>query len=195
MRKNICIVLNSKSRKDVYKELGETLSIYKENENCNTECESWLTKDILEKEYEDFKQQFRNLNPKSIQNRLESTGCKDIEEYIQYALENIYNWATLEDYAYNRYNIIRFEEDKTIGLYNPKGYIDYVDSILACGKYKKFTSKDIDRLEISEIILPNETEIKWDFTKDYKSNKLIIKQFINKHIDNNTYIAVARVHF
>lgn len=195
MRQNICIILNSKTKKDAYKELGEVLDLYKEDKNCNTEYEVLFPKSVFKEEYEQFKQKYRNLNPSKIKHRLETTRCKNIEEYIQYVLETIYHWGTLEDYVYKRYNIVRFEGDKCIGLYNPIGYIDYVDHVIACHKYKKFKSKDIEDFNIAEVILPDRTDVVWNTDKDCKSNKLIFKQVINRYANKNTYIAVVRVHF
>ena len=74
---------------------------------------------MILQEYEDFKQKYRNLNPRIIERRLVKSGYKDIEEYIQYVLETIHEWPTLEDYAYDRYKVARFEGNKAIALYNP----------------------------------------------------------------------------
>lgn len=195
MRKNICIILNSKSKKYARKEVYETLDLYREDKYLNEEYElKYHSKDVIEKEYEEFKQKYRLMSPSTIERALKRTGCKDIEEYIQCALKH-YGWETLEKYAYKKYKIIRFDGNKSIGLYNPKGYIDKVEYIMACGKYRKFTAKDIKDLDIAEVILSDKTEIEWDKNKDYKSNKLRIKQAINKYANKNTYIAVARVHF
>lgn len=194
MRQNICIILDSKSRKNIYKELFKTIDLYREDRNCNTEYELHPTKEMIEKEYEDFKQKYRNTESSIMEKRLKKFGFKDVEEYIKHALK-IYKWETFEKYAYNRYNIVRFEGNKCIGLYNPKGYIDFVDSIVACNKYKRFTSKNIKEFDIAEVVLPNKTEVTWDENKDYNSNKLKMKQAINRYANKNTYIAIVRVHF
>ena len=110
-------------------------------------------------------------------------------------MEIFYEWPTLEDYAYDRYKVARFEGNKAIALYNPKGYIDYVEHIITCDKYRKFTSKKIKDFDIAEVILLDKTEIKWDDKINYKSNKLRIKQTINRYATKNTYIAIVRVHF
>lgn len=194
MRHNICIILNAKSKKDAYKEIHETVDLYREDEHMNTEYESYITKSMLEEEYEDFKQQYRDKKADIIKKRLDHYGFNDIEDYIAYALD-LYGWNTLEKYALNRYNIIRFEGDKCIGLYNPRGYIDGFDGILAFNKYKKLTAKKLKNCAIAEVILPDKTDITWDMKKDYKTNKLILKQAINKYATKDTYIAIVRVHF
>lgn len=194
MRQNICIILNAKSKKEMYKELFDTLDLYREDKHLDVEYELCIGKDEFEQEYEDFKQKYRDRNPEAIQKRLERFGFNNIEELIEHSLK-IYGWETLENYVLKRYNVIRFEGNKCIGLYNPKGYIDYVDSIIACKKYRKFTAKEIDECDISEVILPNKTEITWDSNKDCKSNELKMKQALNRYATKNTYIAMVRVHF
>lgn len=197
MKQNICIVLNSKNKRDAIKEMYKIIDLFKEDKHLDTECESWITKSIIEKEYEDFKQEYRNLP--NIQDRLDDWGehpdkFKDIEEYIAYVLEG-YGWSTLEDYSYMNYNIIRFEGEKAIVICNPKGYIDYVDHIISIKKIKYLTNKKIKSFRISELILKDKSVVSEDLNKSYKLNKLILKQALNKYANNNDYIAIVRVHF
>lgn len=195
MRQNVCIILNSKSRKHIYKEMHRVVDLYREDKHMTEEYElKYHPKDVLEKEYEEFKDKYRHMSPSTIENGLKRTGCKDIEEFIEYAVKQL-GMDTLEKYAYKLHGIVRFDGNKSIGLRNPKGYIDSFCGVLACGKYRKFTRKDIDNLDISEVILPNNAEVSWDIKKEYKVNKLRIRQAIRKYADKNTYIVVVRVRY
>lgn len=195
MRHNIAIVLNAKTKKEAHKEMYETIDLFRENMHMDTEYESTcLTKEYIEEQYENFKQKYRDLDKDDIKSRLEHSGAKDIEEYIQNVLD-MYGWSTLEDYAKERYNIIRFEEDKCIGIYNPRGYIDYVDSILCMKKYKNISTNDIKRYRIAEIVLKDKASIEWNIDKTYKDNKLVLKQALRKDINPNDYLAIVRVHY
>ena len=195
MRHNIAIVLNAKSKKEAHKEMYETIDLFRENMHMDTEYESVsIDKEYIKEQYENFKQKYRDLDKDDIKSRLEYSGAKDIEEYIQDVLD-MYGWNTLEDYAKERYNIIRFEGDKCIGIYNPRGYIDYVDSVLCMKKYKNIRINRIKKYRIAEVILKNKTSIEWDMDKEYKDNKLILKQALRKDIKPNDYLAIVRVHF
>ncbi len=195
MRQNIAIVLNAKTKKEAHREMYETIDLFREDMHMDTEYESiYFTKEYIEEQYENFKQKYRDLDKDDIESRLEYSGAKDIEEYIQDVLD-MYGWNTLEDYAKERYNIIRFEGNKCIGIYNPRGYIDYVDSILCMKKYKNISTNDIKKYRIAEIVLKDKTSIEWDMDKTYRDNKLILKQTLRKDIEPNNYLAIVRVHY
>lgn len=207
MRENICIVLNAKNKKDAQRELHDTIDLFREDCHLDTECESWFTKEMLRSEYEAFKQRYRDLPEDNIQSRLNDWGeCpgrfKDIEEYIEYVLGS-YGWETLEKYA-TRYNIVRFEEEKAISIHNPRGYIDYVDSILCLKKYKYLTTKKLKDFGINSLVFKDKTDLIWEcgdfdsaeeLKERYKRNRRKIKQALNREANNNDYIAIVRVHY
>lgn len=206
MRENICIILNAKNKKDLQSELHDTIDLFREDCHLYTEFESWFTKDMVQSEYEGIKQRYRDLPQDSIQSRLDDWGeCpgrfKDIEEYITEVLK-IYGWETLEKFAYSRFNIIRFEGNKSIGVHNPNGYIDYIDSILCIKKYKYLTNKKLKNFRINSLVFKDKTTLDWTITnnidelkENYKSNKLRIKQALNREANNDDYIAIVRVHY
>lgn len=195
MRENVCIVLNAKNRKDALLELKETLDKF--NEDCCKDTEfvaKYVTKSDLEKEYEDYKQQYRDLSEESKRKRIEREGLKDIEEYIQFVMD-IFGWGTLEDYVRERYDIIRFDGEKCIGLYNPRGYIDYIDRIYLFKKYKYLKSTEIKKYGLSTIIRKDLDMITEDNNKSYKDNRLRIRQSLRNDAKGDNYIAIVRVHY
>lgn len=200
MRMNICVVLNSRNRKEALKELEETIDLFREDKHCNVEVEYMFPKYYIEKEYEAFKQRYRDLPEENIKSRLNDWGkfpnrFKDIEEYINYVLE-AYGWETLAKYARSKYNIIRFEDDgKSICLYNPRGFIDYTQPQRFMRKYKNFSNKEIKDIGIGMLVLKDKSDIDWDLKKHYTDNEMIIKQRLNRDAKNNDYIAFVRVHY
>lgn len=198
MRENICIVLNAKNKKEAFKEMHETIDLFREDYYLDVEYtldEKYWTKSYFEEEYEERKQEYRDLSPENIEKRLKRSGCKDIEEYIQMIFEKVYKWGTFEDYVKERHNIIRFEGEKCIGLYNPRGYIDYVDHIIALKKYKNISSTDIKKFRIAKLVYKNKNDLDWDSDKDYKTNKMLLHQALRHEAKGDDYIAIVRVHF
>lgn len=196
MRENICIILNSKNKNDALKEMNEVIKIFREDCHLDTEykCHELYNKSELEKDYEGFKQEYRNLPELSLRRRMKAAEVSTVEEYIDFVLK-LFNWDTLEKYVKSKYNIVRFEGDTSIGLYNPRGYIDYVDHVIEVKKYKFLKSKDIKKFRLSSVILKDTTDINWDSDKNCKDNSLMLRQVLRRNAKPDDYIAVVRVHF
>ena len=79
------MVLNAKNKKKALKEMHKTINLFREDHYMNTEYtldERYWTKSYFKQEYEDKKQEYRDLSSENIEKRLKRSGCKDIEEYI-----------------------------------------------------------------------------------------------------------------
>lgn len=196
MRENICIILNSKNKKEALKEMHEVINLFREDMHLDTEyiCHELFNKKAIEKEYEEYKQQYRDLSEDNKAKRIESEGCNDIEEYIQIVMD-IFGWGTLEKYAKSRYNIIRFDGEDSIGVYNPRGYIDYVDHVVKVKKYKYIKPWEFKKFRIAKVIRKDKSDIDWDLDKSYKDNNLILRQDLRKNVKPDDYIAIVRVHY
>lgn len=196
MRENICIILNSRNKRDALKEMHKTINLFREDHHLDTEfvCNKLFNKKAIEEEYEEFKQKYRDLSEENIERRLIQSGLTNIEEYIDMVL-NLYGWETLEKYAKQRYNIIRFEGDDSIGIYNPRGYIDYVDHIVKVKKYKYIKPWEFKKFRISKVVRKDKSDIDWDLDKSYKDNTLILRQDLRRNVKPDDYIAIVRVHY
>lgn len=197
MRENICLILNAKNKKDALEEMHQTIDLFREDCNLNTEYEldkRYWTKSYFKKEYENKKQEYRNLSQENINKRLERSGLNNIEEYIDFVFKT-FGWNTLEDYVKKVYNVVRFEGEACIGLYNPIGYIDYVDRIITLKKYKNLSSSNMKKHNVAKLVYKNKEYLDWDVNKDYKTNKMLLNQALRREASNNDYIALVRVHF
>lgn len=78
--------------------MHEVINLFREDMHLDTEytCHELFNKKAIEKEYEDYKQEYRDLSEENKTNRIESSGCDDIEEYIQMVMD-IFGCGTLEE--------------------------------------------------------------------------------------------------